>query len=78
MAPINLLVAWVAILVGLGQANHAAIVLPMGVLLVLYYLPFAPDRRVLLQWYAWSCLMALPAVWLVFASPTTEQSTLGM
>jgi hypothetical protein len=69
--------AWAAILVGLGQANHAAIVLPMGVLLVLYYLPFAPDRRLLLRWYALSCAIALPAVWLVFASPTTQQSTTG-
>jgi len=44
---------------------------------VLYYLPFAPDRRVLLRWYALSCAMALPAVWLVLATPTTEHSTTG-
>jgi hypothetical protein len=69
--------AWAAVLVGLGQANHAAIVLPIGILLVLYYLPFAPNRRVLLRWYALSCVMTLPAVWLVFASPTTEQSGTG-
>jgi hypothetical protein len=66
-----------AILVGLGQANHAAIVLPMGVLLVLYYLPFAPDWRMLLRWYALSCVIALPAVWLVFASPTSELTSIG-
>ena len=27
-----------------------------------YYLPFAPDRRALLRWYALSCVIALPAV----------------
>ncbi len=69
--------AWAAILVGLGQANHAAIVLPIAALLVLYWLPFALDRRELLRWYALSCAIALPAVWLVFASPTTAESTFG-
>jgi hypothetical protein len=69
--------AWAAVLVGLGQANHAAIVLPIGVLLVAYWLIFEPDRRALLRWYALSCVIALPAVWLVFASPTTAQSTAG-
>ncbi len=69
--------AWAAILVGLGQANHAAIVLPIGVLLVAFYLTIAPDRRAVLRWYALSCLIALPAVWLVFASPTTTQTGIG-
>jgi hypothetical protein len=69
--------AWAAVLVGLGQANHAAIVLPMGALLVAYYLPFASDRREVLRWYALSCVLTLPAVWLVFASPTTAQTGTG-
>ena len=69
--------AWAAIIVGVAQANHAAIVLPMAVLLVACYLPFAPDRGALLRWYALSCAIALPAVWLVFASPTTAESTTG-
>jgi hypothetical protein len=69
--------AWAAVLVGLGQANHAAIVLPMGLLLVLACLPFARDRLVILRWYALSCAIALPAVWLVFASPTTAQTSAG-
>jgi hypothetical protein len=64
-----------AVLVGLGQATHAAIVLPIGVLLVLACLPFAPDRRALLRWYALSVLIALPAVWLVFASPGYADSS---
>jgi hypothetical protein len=66
--------AWAAILIGLAQANHAAIVLPIGVVLVAYYLPFARDRVEVLRWYALSCVMTLPAVWLVFASPTTGQT----
>ena len=66
--------AWAAILIGLAQANHAAIVLPIGALLVVYYLPFARDRLEVLRWYALSCLMTLPAVWLVFASPTTAET----
>jgi hypothetical protein len=69
--------AWAAIIVGFAQANHAAIVLPMALVLVVCYLPFAPNRRALIGWYALSCVMALPAVWLVFASPTTAQSTTG-
>jgi hypothetical protein len=69
--------AWAAILVGLGQLNHAAIVFPIGVLLVAYYLVVTRDRREVLRWYALSCLMTLPAVWLVFASPTTAESTVN-
>jgi hypothetical protein len=65
-----------ALLVGLGQATHPAVVLPMGVLLVAAYLPFAPDRRALLRWYALSVAIALPAVVLVFASPGYADSTM--
>jgi hypothetical protein len=68
---------WAAVLVGLGQANHAAIVLPIGVLLVAYWLIFEADRGALLRWYALSCAIALPAVWLVFASPTTAETSTG-
>ena len=69
--------AWAAVLVGLGQANHAAIVLPVGVLLVLFYCCITDDRRALLRWYALSCVIALPAVVLVFASPTTAETGTG-
>ena len=51
-----------AILVGLGQATHAAIVLPIGLLVVLVAVRFVPDRRALLRYYAISLLIALPAV----------------
>jgi hypothetical protein len=69
--------AWAAVLVGLGQANHAAIVLPIGALLVCYYLPFARNRLELLRWYTLSCALTLPAVWLVLASPTTAETGTG-
>jgi hypothetical protein len=64
-----------AILVGLGQATHAAIVLPIGALLVLACLPFVPDPRKLLRWYALSVLIALPAIVLVFVSPGYADAT---
>jgi hypothetical protein len=64
-----------ALLVGFGQATHPAIVLPMGLLLVIAYLPFAPDRRALLRWYGLSVALALPAVVLVFASPGYADAT---
>ena len=65
-----------ALLVGIGQATHAAIVLPIGVLLVGWWLLFAPDRRALLRWYSLSVLIALPGVVLVFASPGYADSTM--
>jgi len=65
-----------ALLVGIAQATHAAIVLPIGVLLVAVCLPFVSDRRTLLRWYALSVLIALPAVVLVFASPGYADSTM--
>ena len=64
-----------AVLVGLGQATHAAIVLPIGALLVAACLPFVADRRALLRWYALSLLIALPAVVLVFVSPGYADAT---
>lgn len=65
-----------ALLVGLGQATHAAIVLPIGALLVAACLPFVPDRRALLRWYALSLLITLPALVLVFASPGYADATM--
>ncbi|MDQ1512132.1 MAG: hypothetical protein QOG50_3976 [Actinomycetota bacterium] len=64
-----------ALLVGVGQATHAAIVLPIGALLVAACLPFVPDRRALLRWYALSLLITLPAVVLVFVSPGYADAT---
>jgi hypothetical protein len=71
-----------ALLVGLGQITHPAIVLPIGVLLVAGCLVAGAagwravsDRRALLRWYSLSLLIALPGVLLVFASPGYADST---
>ena len=64
-----------AILVGLAQATHAPIVLPIGLLLVLIAMWFVPDRRALLRYYAISLVVALPAAILVFASPGYADSS---
>jgi hypothetical protein len=69
---------WAVVLVGIGQANHAAIVLPIGIALVAFALVFEPDRRELLRYYALACIPAIPAVVLVLASPTTGQTSLGL
>lgn len=64
-----------AVLVGLAQANHAAVVLPMAALLVAAWLPFERHRRALLGWYAASLVLGLPAAVLVFASPTSADAS---
>jgi hypothetical protein len=68
---------WAAVLIGVGQANHAAIVLPIGVLLVAFALVISSDRREILRWYALSLAITIPAALLVFASPTTTATSAG-
>ena len=69
--------AWAAVLVGLAQATHPAIVLPVALLVVLVYLVFTHDRWAVIRWYALSCAMALPAIGLVLASPTNSDISTG-
>jgi hypothetical protein len=64
-----------AVLAGLGQATHPAVVLPMGVVLVAWWWRWEPDRRRLLRYYAASLLPAIPAALLVFASPVFGDSS---
>ncbi len=64
-----------AVLVGLGQANHPAVVLPIGIILVAVWLRFEPDRRRLLRWYSLSLFISLPAAIVVFISPAYEDSS---
>jgi hypothetical protein len=59
-----------ALLAGLGQATHPAIVLPIGIVLVALCLPWVSNRGKLLKWYGLSVLIAVPAALLVFASPS--------
>lgn len=63
-----------ALLAGLGQATHPAVILPMGMLLVAWWWYWEPDRRKLLRYYAASLLPLIPAAWLVFASPVFAES----
>jgi len=69
---------WAVVLAGLGQATHAAVVLPIAALLVVGWLCFEPRRRRLLLAYALSLLIALPAVWLVLITPAFTDSSLGV
>jgi len=66
-----------AILVGLGQANHPAVVLPIGVVVVAVWCVVGhEDRRRLLSWYALSLAISLPPALLVVDSPVYADSTL--
>ena len=65
-----------ALLVGLGQANHPAVVLPIGVVLVAgWCLIGHEDRGRLLRWYALSLAISLPPALLVVGSPVYTDST---
>jgi hypothetical protein len=67
--------ASVAIWGGLAQLTHPAVVLPIAAIIVGARL-FVPDRRrELLRLYAVSCLVALPAVLIVLASPVFTESS---
>ncbi len=57
------------LLVGLAQATHPAVVLPLAALLVLGWLPFEPRRRRLLGCFTLAVLLAAPAIILTLTSP---------
>jgi hypothetical protein len=67
--------ALAAVLAGLGQATHPAVVLPIGLLLFAFWWRWEPDRRRLLRYYALSLIPAIPAAWLVVASPVFVDSS---
>jgi hypothetical protein len=64
-----------AVLAGLGQATHPAVVLPIGLALVAGWLWWEADRRALVRWYAVALLVTLPAALLVYASPVFQDSS---
>lgn len=64
-----------AILAGVGQATHPAVVLPLALGLVLIRLHWESDRRQLLRFSAISLVIALPATWIVFVSPVFVDSS---
>jgi hypothetical protein len=67
--------ALAAVLAGLGQATHPAVVLPIGLLLVAFWWRWEPDRPRLLRCYAVSLIPAIPAAWLVVVSPVFVDSS---
>jgi hypothetical protein len=66
--------ALAAVLAGLGQATHPAVVLPIGLLLVAFWWRWEPDRPRLLRYYALSLIPVIPAVWLVGRSQSEASS----
>lgn len=60
-----------ALLAGVAQATHPAVVLPIAAGLVACWLPFERQRLRLrlIAWYALAVAIAAPAVWIVLVSP---------
>jgi hypothetical protein len=67
-----------AVLAGIAQATHPAVVLPMAALLVFFRYFWEDDRKRLLRFYAISFVIALPATWIVFVSPVFVDSSPGV
>ena len=68
---------WLAVaLAALAQINHAAVMIPIVAGLVLLRVPFEEHRRKLVTGWLVSLIPALPAAYLVFASPVAAQNSL--
>ncbi len=65
---------WATILLGVGFATHPYIVAPLALVVLLLYLPFTRDRAAAIRWYVIACIIALPAVVIVFISPSASDS----
>lgn len=59
-----------AILAGVGMANHPVVIAPIALVVVLLYLMFTKDRWAVIRWFACSCVLAIPSLWIVLASPS--------
>lgn len=70
---------WLAggLLLGLAQATHPAVMLPIAGPLVLARLYWEPRRAHLLAYYALSLIIATPAAWIVLASPSVGDASTG-
>ena len=64
------------LLAALAQVTHAPVLIPLVALLVLGWSRYAPDRRALIKAWLISLIPALPAAYLVFASPVASQTSL--
>ncbi len=66
-----------AVVLGLSQATHPAVLMPIAGMLIVGRLWREPDRGRLLRLYGLSLLIAAPAVWMVLASPVVEDTSLS-
>jgi len=66
-----------AVLIGVAQATHPAVVLPTVAILVVLRLRYDPARGALVRWYAVSVAIAAPAALAVLTSPAYADSTLA-
>ena len=71
-------IGWAIVLAGIGQATHAAVVLPIAAIVVVFWLRWEPERRKLLRSYALSLVIAAPAAVLVFLTPAYTDSSTGV
>ena len=68
-----------AVALGLAQATHAPLLMPIaGLVVAVRFVFWEADRRRLAMYYALSLAIALPAVWMVFASPVVEDTSLAV
>jgi hypothetical protein len=63
------------LLAALAQITHAPVLIPLIAILVFGWGRFEPDRRALIRGWLISLVVALPAAYLVFASPVTSQTS---
>jgi hypothetical protein len=63
------------VLAALAQITHAPILIPLVALLVIAWSRYEHDRRALIRAWVISLVPAIPAVYLVFASPVTSQTS---
>src|SRR4051794_39057339 len=67
---------WAAVALALAELTHPAVMIPLAVIGVLLWLPWEPARRPFLKWSAVATAAAIPAAWIVLASPAyTDAST---
>jgi hypothetical protein len=69
---------WAVVLAGVGQATHAAVVLPIAAIVVVCWMRWEPQRRRLLLAYAASLVIAAPAIVIVFLTPAYTDTALGV
>jgi hypothetical protein len=63
------------VLAALAQITHAPVLIPLMALLVFGWARYETDRRALIRGWLISLVAALPAAYLVFASPVTSQTS---